>query len=72
LAERVVRRLRWPGVRAFPVPLAFPEFHETMAWHRRNDNDPAHAWLRGLILATSETLSAQQAHRPPPRPRLQA
>ena len=56
LSERVVRRLKWPGVRAFPVPIAFPDFHETMLWHRRNDNDPAHAWLRRLILATSETL----------------
>lgn len=56
LSERIVRRLKWPGVRQFPVPIAFPDFQETMLWHRRNDNDPAHAWLRRLILSTSETL----------------
>jgi DNA-binding transcriptional LysR family regulator len=76
LSERIVRRLEWPGVRMFPVPIEFPSFHETMLWHRRNDNDPAHAWLRRLILATSETFGelagARQGHPPPPRPRLRA
>lgn len=56
LSERVVRLSDWPGVRAFPVPIEFPCFRETMLWHRRNDNDPAHARLRGLILDASETL----------------
>lgn len=56
LSERVVRLSDWPGVRSYPVPIEFPSFRETMLWHRRNDNDPAHAWLRQLILDTSDTL----------------
>lgn len=54
VSERVVRLCEWPGVRAFPVPIEFPRFHETMLWHRRNDNDPAHVWLRSLVLTASE------------------
>jgi DNA-binding transcriptional LysR family regulator len=56
LSVRVVRLSDWPGVRAFPVPIDFPSFRETMLWHRRNDNDRALAWLRGLILDASERL----------------
>jgi DNA-binding transcriptional LysR family regulator len=56
LSERVVRASEWPGVRMFPLPIEFPSFHETMLWHRRNDNDPAHGWLRRHILAASEAL----------------
>lgn len=56
VSERVAGRWDWPGVRTFPVPIAFPPFHETMLWHRRNDNDPGHAWLRTLILAASRML----------------
>jgi DNA-binding transcriptional LysR family regulator len=56
LSERVVRLSSWPGVRLFPVPLEYPRFRETMLWHRRNDNDPAHAWLRGAIGAASEAV----------------
>jgi DNA-binding transcriptional LysR family regulator len=56
LSERAVRLSGWPGVRAFPVPIEFPSFRETMLWHRRNDNDPAHTWLRRLILDASNTL----------------
>jgi DNA-binding transcriptional LysR family regulator len=63
LSERVVRLSDWPGVRAFPVPIEFPSFRETMLWHRRNDNDPAHAWLRGLILDASETITRSQPLR---------
>jgi DNA-binding transcriptional LysR family regulator len=62
MSERVARLSAWPGVRAFPVPIEFPSFRETMLWHRRSDNDPAHAWLRGLILAASETIDKTQ-HR---------
>lgn len=56
LSERVARHWQWPGVRTFPVPIAFPRFRETMLWHRRNDSDPGHAWLRNLILAASRML----------------
>mgnify|MGYP001061755986 CR=1 FL=1 len=57
LSERVVRLCEWRGVRAFPVPIEFPRFHETMLWHRRNDNDPAHVWLRSLVLTASGILA---------------
>lgn len=61
LSERVVHLSAWPGVRAFPAPIEFPSFRETMLWHRRNDNDPAHAWLRGLILAAGARLEGPAA-----------
>ena len=56
LSTRIVRLSPWAGVRAFPVPIEFPSFRETMLWHRRNDSDPAHTWLRGMILSASKTL----------------
>jgi DNA-binding transcriptional LysR family regulator len=65
LSERIVHCLEWPGVRAFPVPLDFPRFHETMLWHRRNDNDPGQVWLRGLILSAGRAL---EPSRPDPEP----
>lgn len=58
LSERVVRLLPWPGVRSFPVPLDYHGYNETMLWHRRNDGDPGHAWLRRLIASESERLGA--------------
>lgn len=57
LPERVVNMMSWPGVRSFPVPLDYSGYNETMLWHRRNDADAGHGWLRQLISAESERLS---------------
>jgi DNA-binding transcriptional LysR family regulator len=58
ISERVVRLLPWPGVRSFPVPLDYSGYNETMLWHRRNDGDPGHSWLRRVITVESEKLAA--------------
>jgi DNA-binding transcriptional LysR family regulator len=38
------------GLFSFALPLAVPEFTVSMLWHPRMDADPAHRWLRGLLL----------------------
>ncbi|MBJ7310919.1 LysR family transcriptional regulator [Rugamonas sp. CCM 8940] len=38
------------GLYSFALPLAVPEFTVSMLWHPRMDADPAHRWLRGLLL----------------------
>ncbi|HET6857817.1 MAG TPA: LysR family transcriptional regulator [Streptomyces sp.] len=34
------------GLRTLPLPLSLPTIPIHLVWHRRYDNDPAHAWLR--------------------------
>ncbi len=48
--------LRRPGgapaeLRSFPLPVATPEITVSQMWHPRMDADPAHRWLRALVLA---------------------
>ncbi|MEK6323342.1 MAG: LysR family transcriptional regulator [Acidobacteriota bacterium] len=40
-------------LQVLPVPIAIPPFRMTMLWHERMEADPAHAWLRGLIVETA-------------------
>ncbi|GAB4202130.1 MAG: LysR family transcriptional regulator [Sandaracinaceae bacterium] len=37
------------GLRLLPPPLPLRSFPVHMAWHPRVQNDPVHAWLRGLV-----------------------
>lgn len=57
LSTRVLRMTEWPGVRAFPLPFDHPGYDETMLWHRRNDSDPGHGWLRRLLSDTGGGLA---------------
>jgi DNA-binding transcriptional LysR family regulator len=42
-----------PGVvRCFPLPVRTEAITVSQMWHPRFDADPAHRWLRGLVLAT--------------------
>ena len=34
----------------FALPFATEPLHEILLWHKRNESDPAHAWLRDLIV----------------------
>ncbi|GAA2557086.1 LysR family transcriptional regulator [Streptomyces levis] len=34
------------GLHTRPLPLTMPDIPVRLVWHRRYDNDPAHAWLR--------------------------
>ncbi|WP_208827917.1 LysR family transcriptional regulator [Streptomyces ficellus] len=40
------------GLRTFEVPLDLPPLPLGMAWHPRNDADPAHRWLRDRVRET--------------------
>lgn len=41
------------GLRAFPLPVPTPPITISQIWHPRLDADPAHRWLRGLLLSLS-------------------
>lgn len=49
--ERHTENLR-AGMYSFPVPIATQEFTVSMLWHPRLHADPAHRWLRGIVLDT--------------------
>ncbi len=40
------------AVRTFPLPVRTEAITVSQMWHPRLDADPAHRWLRGLVLAT--------------------
>jgi len=39
------------GMASFPLPVETPEIVISQLWHPRLDADPAHRWLRGLVLS---------------------
>jgi DNA-binding transcriptional LysR family regulator len=47
--ERQTGKLR-AGMHSFPLPVPAPEVTISLLWHPRMDADPAHRWLRGLVL----------------------
>jgi DNA-binding transcriptional LysR family regulator len=49
--ERHTGNLR-AGMHSFPLPISTPEITISLLWHPRLDADPAHRWLRGLVMET--------------------
>lgn len=49
--ERHTGKLR-SGMYSFRLPISVPEFTVSLLWHPRLDADPAHRWLRGIVLDT--------------------
>lgn len=49
--ERHTGNLR-AGMYSFPLPFPVPEITVSLLWHPRMQADPAHRWLRALILDT--------------------
>ena len=49
--ERHTGNLR-AGMHSFPLPLPTPEFTVSLLWHPRLHADPAHRWLRRLVVDT--------------------
>jgi DNA-binding transcriptional LysR family regulator len=47
--ERHTGSLR-AGMHTFPLPFKTPEFTVSLLWHPRFHADPAHRWLRGLVV----------------------
>lgn len=53
--ERHTGNLR-AGMHSFPLPVPTPEITVSLLWHPRFHADPAHRWLRGLVLDTCEAI----------------
>jgi DNA-binding transcriptional LysR family regulator len=34
-------------------PIAIPDLHVSLTWHRRSEQDPANRWLRELIVSAA-------------------
>jgi DNA-binding transcriptional LysR family regulator len=45
------------GLVSFPLPVQTSEITISQLWHPRYDADPAHRWLRGLVLAACKDFS---------------
>jgi LysR family nod box-dependent transcriptional activator len=43
-------------IKSFPLPFETPALHEILLWHKRNESDPAHAWLRELLVRLTQQL----------------
>ena len=44
------------NVRSIPVPFEMPILEERLYWHKRNDNDPGHRWMSGMLRETMREL----------------
>jgi DNA-binding transcriptional LysR family regulator len=53
LALACARRL---PIRVLPLPYALPPLAECLQWHRFQENDPCHIWLRGVMLEIARGL----------------
>lgn len=57
MAERIAREfVRRLPIRLLPVPLPRPEFDILQHWHASRKDDPAHAWLRGIMSDVASSL----------------
>jgi LysR family transcriptional regulator, nod-box dependent transcriptional activator len=68
LPEDLARTLaRLTPIKLLPVPFETPDTHEVIIWHKRNEPDPGHAWLREVLIAaaTSRDSSRDGADDPP-------
>jgi len=43
-------------IKSFPLPFETPALNEILLWHKRNESDPAHAWLRELLVRLTQQL----------------
>jgi DNA-binding transcriptional LysR family regulator len=43
-------------VKTFPLPFEAPPLHEILLWHKRHESDPAHRWLRDLVVRLAQEL----------------
>ncbi|MCK0165439.1 MULTISPECIES: LysR family transcriptional regulator [unclassified Marinobacter] len=52
MSKHLLRDFSW-----VPLPFTFNPFTLLMVWHRRNQNDPAHRWLRNQINTVAATMN---------------
>jgi len=54
LPEHLARTLeKVAAVKVLPLPFSTPENREVVIWHKRNEPDPGHAWLREVIIGVA-------------------
>jgi len=51
LAVRFRKQLK---LQMLTVPFPMPSFRLSMLWHERVESDPAHAWIRGLVMEAAK------------------
>jgi LysR family nod box-dependent transcriptional activator len=55
--ERVVQLFADTApMKTFPLPFPVADHFEILLWHKRNESDPAHAWVRELIVALARII----------------
>ncbi|QSP95439.1 LysR family transcriptional regulator [Marinobacter salinisoli] len=52
MSNHLLRDFAWA-----PLPFEFKPFTLLMLWHRRNQNDPAHRWLRNQVNSVAATMN---------------
>jgi DNA-binding transcriptional LysR family regulator len=57
LALACARRL---PIRVLPLPYQLPVVAECLQWHRFQESDPCHIWLRGVMLEIAQALPANR------------
>jgi DNA-binding transcriptional LysR family regulator len=62
LSERIARLYDWSGVKVLPLPFDFTPYRETMLWHRRDDRDRTHEWLRNEIVKIASEISIDKSN----------
>jgi DNA-binding transcriptional LysR family regulator len=55
----------WYGLVLYRLPVPVPTMRLSLYWHRRYDDDPAHAWLREQITAILGKLEEPEPSRDP-------
>ncbi len=53
-------------IRSFTPPFVTPGINETMLWHPRHMEDPAHIWLRGILLSEASAWLAKHREQDTP------
>lgn len=48
------------GMASFALPVETPEFTVSQIWHPRFDADPAHRWLRAIVLSTCRGITGPE------------
>jgi DNA-binding transcriptional LysR family regulator len=48
------------GLESFELPLPIPEFRISAMWHPRMDADPAHRWLRDIVMSVCRAAYARR------------
>jgi DNA-binding transcriptional LysR family regulator len=55
LPEHLANELaKFAPVKVLPLPFQTPETREVVIWHKRNEPDPGHAWLRDVLIGAAK------------------